>query len=73
MKNEIIKIGKDLEQNTITETEAQNLLLCLFSVSGQSEQLINFLITVREQAISSNTFKEAGEWLKRIEKLINCH
>lgn len=30
----MLKIAKDLEQGTITETEAQNLLLGLFGVSG---------------------------------------
>ena len=35
MKNEIIKIAKDLEQGTITEIEAQNLLLGLLGVSGR--------------------------------------
>jgi hypothetical protein len=35
MKEEILKIAKDLEQGTITETEAQNLLLSLFGVSGR--------------------------------------
>ena len=34
MKKEIIKIAKDLDQGIITETEAQNLLLGLFGVSG---------------------------------------
>ena len=34
MKTELSKIAKDLEQGTITETEAQNLLLGLFAVSG---------------------------------------
>lgn len=34
MKDKILKIAKDLEQGTITETEAQNLLLGLFDVSG---------------------------------------
>lgn len=34
MKDKIIKIAQDLEQGTITETEAQNLLLGLFGVSG---------------------------------------
>jgi hypothetical protein len=33
MKNKIIKTAKDLEQGTITEIEAKNLLLCLFGVS----------------------------------------
>ena len=34
MKEQILKIAKDLEQGMITETEAQNLLLDLFCVSG---------------------------------------
>jgi hypothetical protein len=34
MKEQMLKIAKDLEQGTITETEAQNLLLGLFGVSG---------------------------------------
>ena len=33
MKDEIIKIAKDLEQGTITETKARTLLLGLFGVS----------------------------------------
>ena len=34
MKEQILKIAKDLEQDKITETEAQNLLLGLFGVSS---------------------------------------
>jgi hypothetical protein len=34
MKDKIIKIAQDLEQGTITETEARTLLLGLFDVSG---------------------------------------
>ena len=34
MKEQILKITKDLEQGTITDIEAQNLLLGLFGVSG---------------------------------------
>ena len=34
MKEQILEIAKDVEQGIITETEAQNLLLCLFGVSG---------------------------------------
>jgi hypothetical protein len=36
MKDKIIKIAKDLEQGTITEREAQTLLLGLFGVSGRN-------------------------------------
>lgn len=32
MKEQMLKIAQDLEQGTITETEAQNLLLGLFGV-----------------------------------------
>ena len=35
MKEQMLKIAKDLEQGTITESEAQNLLLGLFGVSGR--------------------------------------
>lgn len=35
MKTELSKITKDLEQGTITETEAQNLLLGLIGVDGR--------------------------------------
>jgi hypothetical protein len=40
MKEQILKISKDLAQNLISETEAQNLLLNLFDVSGRSKQLV---------------------------------
>lgn len=33
MKEQILKIAKDLEQGTITDDQAQNLLLGLFGVS----------------------------------------
>lgn len=35
MKNEIIKIAKDLEQDKVTLEQAQTLLLGLFGVSGR--------------------------------------
>ena len=34
MKEQILKIAKDLEKGSISSTEAQNLLLCLFGVSN---------------------------------------
>ena len=34
MKEQMLKIAKNLERGTITETEAQKLLLGLFGVSG---------------------------------------
>ena len=36
MKQKIIKIAEDLKQGTITEKEAQNLLLGLFGVSNST-------------------------------------
>jgi hypothetical protein len=42
MKDEIIKIAKDLEQGTITETQAQNLLLVLFDVSNCTHENTSF-------------------------------
>ena len=39
MKEQILKIAQYLEQGTVTESEAQNLLLGLFGVVWQSEQL----------------------------------
>jgi hypothetical protein len=38
MKEQILKIAQDLEQGTITETEAQNLLLDLFGVISSSNK-----------------------------------
>lgn len=42
MKDKIIKIAKDLEQGTITETQAQNLLLGLFDVSNCTHENTSF-------------------------------
>ncbi len=36
MKNEIIKIAKDLEQGTVTTEQARTLLLCLFDDSKRA-------------------------------------
>jgi len=48
MKKQILKIAKDLEQGTITDTEAQNLLLCLFGVRQRSELLFAFCTYLEE-------------------------
>jgi len=42
MKEQILKVAKDLEQGTITDIEAQNLLLRLFDIGGS-------FISVNEQ------------------------
>lgn len=42
MKEKILKIAKDLEQGTITETTAQNLLLGLFDVSNCTHENTSF-------------------------------
>tara|TARA_R110000737_G_scaffold337997_1_gene358682 strand:- start:411 stop:680 length:270 start_codon:yes stop_codon:yes gene_type:complete len=51
------------------QAESELNLLTIPVVVGQSEQLINFLITIREQATSSKVFEEAGDLLKQIEKI----
>lgn len=48
MKQQILKVAQDLEQGTITDIEAQKLLLCLFGVSGS-------FISVSEQEPPHNT------------------
>ena len=53
MKEEILKIAKDLEQGTITEIEAQNLLLGLFDVSKRSGH--QMLIDVLKNEYVQNT------------------
>ena len=45
MKEQMLKIAKDLEQGTITETEAQNLLLGLFGVSGSCSCGVKYVKT----------------------------
>ena len=47
MKTEILKIAKDLEQGTITDTEALTLLLGLFDVSGLACKCGNQIFTHR--------------------------
>jgi hypothetical protein len=42
MKTELSKIAQDLEKGTITDIEAQNLLLGLFGVINRRELLIDF-------------------------------
>lgn len=55
MKDKIIKIAKDLEQGMITETEAQNLLLCLFGVSVMLQSTKEKLeVAALEEAIRFN-------------------
>lgn len=81
MKNEIIKIVEDLKQDTITETEARTLLLCLFDVSESYSILItdipNFrkeLITMIEQVRYQTGRYNVGsstEIAERFERTIN--
>ena len=52
--------------NLMAEYAAKNCVIP--AVVLQSEQLINFLVEVREQAISSKVFDEAGRILKTLEK-----
>lgn len=48
MKEQILKIAKNLEQGIITENEAQNYLLDLFGVRQQSDMLFAFCTYLEE-------------------------
>ena len=56
MKTELIKIAQDLEKGTITEKEAQTLLLGLFSVTKRFSliELENVLIKPKLALISTD-------------------
>ena len=60
MKEQILKIAKNLEQETITETEAQNLLLGLFGVSGQLKNWRDCEIKCRYREIYSTKILKRG-------------
>ena len=56
MKEQILKIAKDLEQGTISETEAQNLLLGLFGVSGSLQPLTVNRVSEKMKKLSKETW-----------------
>lgn len=73
MKEQILKITKDLEQGTITEIEAQNLLLGLFGVSVQlptDEEISQADIALfneyveKEYAYIGGLFSKGAKWMR---------
>jgi hypothetical protein len=53
MKEQILKIAKDLEQGTITDTEAQTLLFGLFGVSGTlTDELLDKEVGIEEKRLN---------------------
>lgn len=73
MKEQILKVAKDLEQGTITETEAQNLLLGLFGVSVQlptDEEISQADIALfneyveKEYAYIGGLFSAGAKWMR---------
>jgi hypothetical protein len=72
MKEEILDIAKKLYHNHLTPETATNLLLDLFAVSGQSEQL------VCGRDIKSCVFYDKGkcknnEYCRDQVEQTNCH
>ena len=59
MKNEIIKIAKDLEQGVIDLNTARNLLLGLFDVSGSLPS--DELCRERGESFEAKTYYNLGE------------
>ena len=71
MKNEIIKTAKDLEQGTITESEARTLLLGLFSVSKRF--LVTYRYTNRTDAALHEDEVEARNCVEACNKVCSNH
>lgn len=84
MKNEIIKIAKDLEQGTVTTEQAQTLLLGLFSVSKRyflfecvnaDKQKLNKLIIAVDKESAIADIETSYPYIERwytIEELNVC-
>lgn len=64
MKTELSKIAQDLEQGTITENEAQSILLCLLSFSKRFSfvELNNILRKPKLALIRKNLKNILIEW-----------
>ena len=58
MKNELLKIAKDLEQGTVTPEQAQTLLLRLFSVSNSASNQAEIV----KQRLHYHFAKTDGTW-----------
>jgi hypothetical protein len=66
MKNEIIKIAKDLEQGSIDLNTARNLLLVLFDVSGSLP--LADLEKRLDEALYKETPETLNKWLEEKRK-----
>jgi len=68
MKNEIIKIAKELEQGAITETEARTLLLGLFGVSGSYSDwdIRDMMLEMHNEAITGLRNEQRWDMQKRL-------
>lgn len=75
MKNEIIKITKDLEQGEIDLNMARNLLMGLFDVSGSlptdeeiekvAKGYDNSMSSMAESIWMPEGFKEGAKWMRK--------
>lgn len=70
MKTELSKIAQDLEQGTITDNEARNLLLGLLIVSESI--LTEHKLTIKKHGYGMYQLRQNGEYLMEAEKL-DCH
>lgn len=66
MKNEIIKIAKDLEQGSIDLNTARNLLLGLFDVSGSLP--LADLEKRLDEVLDKETPETLNKWLEEKRK-----
>jgi len=70
MEKQIENILIKVDEGTMPVQQALNELLLLFSVSGRSEQLVNFLLHLNDkELINNHDFdyeKEAKKYLKKI-------
>jgi len=60
MKQEIIKVAKSLENNTINEERAKKMLLLLFGINGSSQPLDLSNVQQLLKEISLESFLAAG-------------
>ena len=70
MKEQILKIAKDIEQGTITENEARTLLLGLLIVSEST--LTEHKLTIEYFDYGIYQLRQNGEYLMEGERL-ECH
>jgi len=68
MKTELSKIAQDLEQGTITEKEAQNLLLGLLCVMHRSFGMVRWHGNLHED-VACVSIEKAKEYVEKYNKL----